>query len=344
MRRSPGSGVAIKNSARLINGRRSAADGYAQFVPAHRVPITARTAGAASINRNIMRCPQPSISDVRRKQSVVERIQPNAARNRLHTAAVRIRCARDWERCRVYSDRDICRNARRAAGTADSAHDQSAERGVARTDDVAFSRVWIVVINTAGTIGSLAITNGRCNQSAEGGDNDWPASHDRSFLNNIDVGVVKIPARRVEHIAAHVESVGVDTERVVIEKLVRVGVTDGILLDREKRPYRAVRDNAVTCRVRNRNQDAVGLVPDAARRAARNVDHRQEPPLRYAVITNLRVARKINSDAISERRHHALEENIGVDIHNAVCHPRFGEGSYSSVHVDNELGRSGGAH
>jgi hypothetical protein len=272
MRRSPGSGVAIKNSARLINGRRSRADGYAQLVPTHGIAIRIRVSGgdAVSINRNIMRCPQPSISDVRRKQSIIERIQPDAARNCLHAAAVGIRCARDWERCRVYSDRDICRNAWSAAGTADSAHDQAAKGRVARTDDVAFGGVWVVVINTAGAIGAVAPRN----ESAEGGDNDWPASHDRSFLNNVDVGVVKIPARRVEHIAAHVESVGVDTERVVVEKLVRVSVADGILLDREKRPHRAIADNPVAGRVRNRNQDAVRLVSDAARRAARNVDHR----------------------------------------------------------------------
>lgn len=65
MRRSAASGVAIKNSARLINGRRSRAEGHSQFVPAHSVSITARTAGAASINRNIVRRPQPSIPDVR---------------------------------------------------------------------------------------------------------------------------------------------------------------------------------------------------------------------------------------------------------------------------------------
>jgi hypothetical protein len=275
MRCSPGSGVGIENSARFNNGRRSAADGHAQFVPAHRVPITARAwitrwRSPVRINGDVMRCPQPSISDVRRKQSIVECIQPNARGKCLHTADVGIRTARDWFGRRVYRDRDVCRNAGGTAGIADSPHDQAAECGVARTDDVAFSCVWIVVINTARTIRAIVSVN----ESAESGDHHWSAAENRAFLDDEDGGIKAIVVlcrrhaicrRDREHIAADVKSVGVDTKRVIIEKLLSIRSTDRVLLDEEVGPHGAVRDHAVTCRVRNRNQDAIGLVSDAAR-------------------------------------------------------------------------------
>src|SRR5437588_5475679 len=84
--------------------------------------------------------PKSAVSDMRGKKAIVQRIKRAGGSGGVH---------RQRKSSRVDGDRNIRRDAWRSARTANSAHDQSAKGGVARTDDVTLSRVWIVIVHSA---------------------------------------------------------------------------------------------------------------------------------------------------------------------------------------------------
>jgi hypothetical protein len=103
-----------------------------------------------------MRRPQPTVPDVSREQSIIESVERSAGRKGrdARESGIDSTCHREG-RC-VNRNRNISGNARCTAGATDPAHDQSAKRCVARSNDVAFGRIRIVIINAPWTIRPVA--------------------------------------------------------------------------------------------------------------------------------------------------------------------------------------------
>src|SRR5438067_9419960 len=87
--------------------------------------------------------PKSAVSDVRGKKTIVQRIKRAGGSGGVH---------RQGKSSRVDGDRNIRRDAWRSARIANSAHDQPAKGGIARTDDVALSRILIVIVHSARTV------------------------------------------------------------------------------------------------------------------------------------------------------------------------------------------------
>ena len=147
-----------------------------------------------------------------------------------------------------------------------------------------------------------------------------------------------------EHVAADVESVGINSERIVIQEFAGITATNRVLLDKEHCPGRAISDHAIARRIRNGNQHTVRHVANVSGVAARNIDHLQEPPLQYPVVAHLRIAGGI--DLVTRNRsHYRREENVRVGVENTIAHTgRLVEGAKAAVNENHELRWTGCAH
>src|SRR2546426_10321385 len=105
--------------------------------------------------------PKAAVSNVRGKKTIVQRIKRAARSGGAYSQRKSSRADRD---------RNIRRDARRSARITNSSHDQSAKRGVARTDDVTLSRIWIVIVHSARAVWPVA-----GDQSAKCRHHDWAA-------------------------------------------------------------------------------------------------------------------------------------------------------------------------
>jgi len=214
-----------------------------------------------------VRRPQLLITDVRGKKPIIEAIHREKRPSRWYIKR---------KASRIDSDRNIARDARGSTRVADPAHLQVAKRRVVWSYEVTFRRVGIVIINTTRAVGPSAAAN----QVAKRSYNDGSAAQNRTLLNNESCGVVKIPARRIEHVATDVESVGVDAERIVVEQLISIGAAYGVLLNEKERPICALCNDAVTGGIRYGNQHAVWNVGVSICVGAGNINHLQKPTFR----------------------------------------------------------------
>jgi len=245
---------------------------------------------------------------------------------------------------RVDCNQNIGRNARRSAWVADAAHGQCAESAIVRTNDVAFCSIWVVVIDAARTVWPLGwrrasdkITKRRYY--------DWAITQHRTLLNNKRRGRDKSVGSGVEHVAADVERIGVNAQRIIIQKFPGIAAADRVLLKEEEFPNRAVADYTVAGRIRNGEKDPVWMVSDMVIVGARNIDYLQEPTLRKSIVTNLRIAGEIHADSSAERRHHRRKEIVRVDVKHTVRRAgRLVETAQPAVDENNELSRASGAH
>jgi len=146
-----------------------------------------------------MRGPQLPIADVCCKKPIVQAVQVRSHGSEGRNA--------HWRRSGAHCNRNICGDAWRSAGIADAPHDQPAKRRITLPDDVTLGGVRIVVINAARAVRSVC-----GDQTAKRGNDDGAAAEHRTLLNHIDVGIAKILRRRIEHVPADVERVGVDPE------------------------------------------------------------------------------------------------------------------------------------
>src|SRR5205085_7336560 len=106
-------------------------------------------------------------------------------------------------------------------------------------------------------------------------------------------------------------------------------------------PNCARTDDASTGRVRDRDQDAVRDVADAAGGAARYIDDREDPAAGQTIVSDLRVAGEVHWRA----RHHRGEKEVWIGVDHAVSRPGgFVESSQTPVYKNEKLRGANRAH
>jgi len=172
-------------------------------------------------------------------------------------------------------------------------------------------------------------------------------------LNNENGRIIEITASRVEQVAADIESVVIDTKRIVIAEVISIGTTYGILLDKKVGPNRVCGNHAIAGGIRDGKQHPVWKVGISIGAGTWKIEHLQEPPFRKPVVPNLWIRRVILDHRTCDRGHDATKETVKtlaireprIDLKHAVGKTSgFVEAADPSVNENDELSRTGRAH